>query len=55
MAVWTETLTFLPDFTHGEVEIYSKSFPELAPRKVTKGYQKFIEGFIHDIQSEWLF
>ena len=47
--VWCQSLRFTPSISFKDIELWIEDTPQ---RKQEKGYQKFIEGFIHDIASE---
>ena len=50
-AVWCESLSFIPKISMGDVENWMQQASDLPVSKQHKGYEKFVEGFIHEIQG----
>jgi hypothetical protein len=51
--VWSGNLQHVPEFSTGKVEEWSDSIGNIARRKQDKGYPKFLEGFVHNIEGNY--
>ena len=52
---WSGNLQHVPHFSTGKVEEWSDSAGNIPRRKQDKGYQKFLDGFVHNIEGNWRF